>query len=280
MKKILLGFLILLSLNGFCSSVDTVNIYSQAMNKARKCVVIVPDHKQGQLFPTLYLLHGYSGNYSDWIKKVPEIKKYADQYSIMIVCPDGDFSSWYFDSPVDSCMRYQTYIAREVPAFIEAHYPAQRKRTSRAITGLSMGGHGGLFLGFRHADFFGACGSMSGGVDLNSSKTRFDVAKRIGDSVNNAANWENYSVIHIIEYYPNDSIAVIFDCGVDDFFYDINKNLHEKMLQLHIPHDYIERPGKHTWEYWSNALPYQLLYFRNYFNQHTTIKKEKLTTKK
>jgi S-formylglutathione hydrolase FrmB len=41
-----------------------------------------------------------------------------------------------------------------------------KNRNARAITGLSMGGHGGLYLGFRHASDFGACGSMSGAFSL------------------------------------------------------------------------------------------------------------------
>ena len=49
----------------------------------------------------MYLLHGYSGNYVDWIIKVPAIKQYADQDSIIIVCPDGHYNSWYFDAPMD-----------------------------------------------------------------------------------------------------------------------------------------------------------------------------------
>jgi S-formylglutathione hydrolase FrmB len=130
-----------------------------------------------------------------------------------------------------------------------------------------MGGHGGLFLGFRHADEFGACGSMSGGVDLQSSRNRFDVIKRIGDTIQYADNWNNYSVIHVIEKYPKDSLAIIFDCGTEDFFYDINHALHEKMVNLKIPHDYIERPGSHNWIYWANAVRYQLLFFRNYFDR-------------
>jgi len=39
------------------------------------------------------------------------------------------------------------------------------------------------------------------------------------------------------------------------------------MLYYNIDHDYIERPGDHTWEYWDNALQYQILYFDNYFNK-------------
>ena len=164
-------------------------------------------------------------------------------------------------------MKYETYIAKEVPEYIDAHYPTIKGREGRAITGLSMGGHGGLFLGFRHADTFGACGSMSGGVDLNASRNKFDIIKRIGDTVSHADNWKQYSVINIVENYPKDSLAIIIDCGTEDFFYTINHDLHEKMLKLKILHDYIERPGKHDWNYWGNAIKYQLLFFVDYFNK-------------
>lgn len=32
------------------------------------------------------------------------------------------------------------------------------------------------------------------------------------------------------------------------------------MVRLKIPHEYIERPGKHDWAYWRNAVEYQLLF--------------------
>ncbi len=264
------AFCIFLFNAGRAARVDTVSIYSNAMHKEMKCVVISPTVLQEKTIslPVVYLLHGWSGNYSNWIMKVPELKKYADEYKLLIVCPDGHYSSWYFDSPVDSTMRYETYIGKEVPAYIDAHYLTIKDQKARAITGLSMGGHGGMFIGFRHADEFGACGSMSGGVDLNSSRNRFDVMKRIGDTIQYANNWKNYSVINVVEKYPKDSLAIIIDCGTEDFFYDINHALHEKMLRLKIPHDYIERPGKHDWIYWANAVKYQLLFFRNYFDRN------------
>src|SRR5206468_3000177 len=110
------------------------------------------------------------------------------------------------------------------------------------------GGHGAFFLSIRHAEFFGACGSMSGGVDLYASKNRYDIVKRLGDTITHADNWKNYSVINLVEQYPKnlsatkDSLAFIFDCGIDDQFFVSNRKLHEKMLQLKIPHDYTERP--------------------------------------
>lgn len=270
MSRIFISLLLLVGvLQSEAAIVDTVIIASKPMKKSINCVVILPDSTRNagsRSWPVVYLLHGYGGNYSNWIMKVPVLKKYADALQLIIVCPDGGYSSWYFDSPVDINSMYETYIGREVPDYIDAHYPTIKDRSGRAITGLSMGGHGGMFLGFRHADRFGACGSMSGGVKLDELKTRFDVSKRMGDTTRSNKNWKIYSVMDIVEHYPKDSLAIIIDCGTEDFFYADNRTLHEKMLKLKIKHDYIERPGKHDWNYWGNAVQYQLLFFSNYFN--------------
>lgn len=260
-------FYFFVTATAFAARVDTVSIYSNAMQKNFKCVVIQPESPSGnEKFPVVYLLHGYSGDYSNWINRVPLLKKYADDYNMIVVCPDGGFSSWYLDSPVDTDMRYETYIGMEVPAYIDKHYPTINDRRARAITGLSMGGHGGLLLGFRHADIFGACGSMSGGVDLYATRNKYDLLKRLGDTISHAMNWKKFSVINVVEQYPKDSLDIIIDCGTEDFFYNDNRALHDKMLRLKIPHKYIERPGKHDWNYWKNAVQYQLLFFRNYFD--------------
>jgi S-formylglutathione hydrolase FrmB len=215
----------------------------------------------------VYLLHGHGGWYANWIIRTPDLKKYADQYQLMIVCPDGGYNSWYVDSPVDPTVKFETYVAVEVPAWIDARDRTRRERRGRAITGLSMGGHGGMFLGFRHSGTFGACGSMSGGVDLQPFKKSWQLTEKIGDTVQYADKWINYSVINLVETRPTDSLAIIIDCGTEDFFYPVNKNLHEKMLRLNIPHEFIIRPGKHNWEYWRNAIQYQLLFFANFFKE-------------
>ncbi len=86
---------------------------------------------------------------------------------MMIVCPDGGYTSWYFDSPVDSTYRFETFVGTEVPEYMDENYRTIADGRGRAITGLSMGGHGGLFLAFRHADLFSACGSMSGALHVS-----------------------------------------------------------------------------------------------------------------
>ncbi|RYZ94696.1 MAG: esterase family protein, partial [Sphingobacteriaceae bacterium] len=126
--------------NARAAVVDTALTYSAAMKKNIKAVVIKPDgYNKDQTYPVLYLLHGYGGNYADWISKVPAIKNLADQYKFIIVCPDGNFGSWYFDSPVDPAWKYETYVATELVTYIDKNYSTIKNRSGRAITGLSMG---------------------------------------------------------------------------------------------------------------------------------------------
>jgi S-formylglutathione hydrolase FrmB len=275
MKFFLSALLLCTCLITKAARIDSVDIYSHSMKKSFKAIVIKPsayENVPDSHFPVVYLLHGWSGNYSNWYSKVYRLTELAELYNFIIVCPDGGYGSWYFDSPIDSSLRYETYISTEVPNYIDTHYKTVQKREYRAITGLSMGGHGSLFIAFRHSKFFGACGSMSGGMDLDAAHNKYDIMKTLGDSIKHAGNWKKYSMINIVNSYPwKDSLAIIFDCGVDDSFIKGNRVLHEKMLQLKIPHDYIERPGGHSWNYWGNAVEYQLLYFYHYFQDHAEL---------
>ncbi|WP_245768150.1 alpha/beta hydrolase [Pedobacter insulae] len=237
------------------------------MSKYVKAVVITPaSYKdKSKRFPVVYLLHGYSDSYSGWVKKVPDLLNEVDQYDMIIVCPDGAYGSWYFDSLTDSTKRYETNVAIEVPNYIDKHYRTIADRKARAITGLSMGGHGAFYLGIRHKDFFGAIGSMSGGVDIRPFPNNWDIKKSLGDYSTNVDNWNKHTVINLVEQVENNEQRMIIDCGVDDFFLQVNRNLHQKLLAQKLNHDYIERPGAHNWLYWNNAVKYQLLYFSIFF---------------
>jgi len=250
------------------ASVDTINIYSKVMHINKKAVIILPESykNKNNRFPVVYLLHGYSGNYSDWIKKVPELKNYVDEFQIIIVCPDGNYNSWYVDSPIDSTIKYNTYIATEVPDFIDSAYSTIASRNFRAIAGLSMGGHGALSIAWKHANFFGAAGSMSGVEDLVPWKNKYELKNVLGDTISNE-NLFDHSVINIVKTLPAQIPAIIFDCGDNDPFIQSNRQLHEELLNLKVPHDYIERNGTHNWDYWSNAISYQLMFFHKYFLQ-------------
>ncbi len=267
MKYFLIALLFLLFNTALqASKVDTVSTYSPSMRKNIKAVVITPDAiKSTEKLPVLYLLHGYSGNQADWISKVKAVAEYADQYKLMIVCPDGNFGSWYFDSPVDPAWKYETYVSSELVSWIDSHYKTINNKSGRAITGLSMGGHGALFLALKHQDIFGAAGSMSGGVDLRPFPLNWDLSKRLGSYAEFPERWDNNSVINLTHLLTSKTLPLIIDCGTEDFFFPVNVKLHQKLLDNNIPHDFITRKGAHNWEYWSNAISYQVLFFSKFF---------------
>lgn len=259
-----------LSISVRAGHADSVEIFSPSMHKNIKCIIIKPDNYSvmGKPYPVLYLLHGWSGNFAGWVSGSPQLLHHADTYQMLIVCPDGGYDSWYLDSPVDSTVRYETHIAKEVVSYVDYYYHTRKESGGRAITGLSMGGHGALYLAIRHPDVFGAAGSMAGGLDLRLwKKNNWDLQGVLGDPDTNWPNWESNSVVNLIYALKGHEIPLIIDCGVGDFFLPANREMHAQLLAAGIPHEYTERPGEHNGNYWNSAIDFQTVYFYKFFNR-------------
>ena len=186
MKKrnlLLAALLLILVAPSFAAKVDTLLVNSPAMNKDVQVVVGTPDAafgKKAVACPVIYLLHGYGGNAKTWIGVKPDLPQIADEKGIIFVCPDGK-NSWYWDSPKDPSYRYETFVSSELVKYIDGHYKTIADRKGRAITGLSMGGHGAMWNAIRHKDTFGAGGSTSGGVDIRPFPLNWDMSKQLGE---------------------------------------------------------------------------------------------------
>ncbi len=268
MYRLYIFFLSLFLLQfGSAATTDTLHIFSVSMQKEVPALVISPDTApKSDRSPVVYLLHGYSGNYLDWSKHV-DLGKFSDRYQTYIVCPDGDFNSWYLDSPIQKDSQYETHIVDELIPTIDSMYYTNADKESRAITGLSMGGHGALYLAIRHNSLFCAAGSMSGAVDLTGFPDKWEIAKKLGAYETYPERWYRHSVVNMVSQIKPGSLAIRIDCGINDIFIDNNRHLHEQLLKIPIPHTYVERPGKHRWDYWINALPYQMMFFKDLFKR-------------
>ena len=271
-----LAFLLTTTLAASAAKVDTVSIVSPAMQKTYRAAVVLPasyaKNKKAS-YPVLYLLHGAYGHFSDWLKNTPDkllVHRLADQYNLIIVMPEGETFAFYLDSPVNSSSQFETHLTKEVIPKIDQTYRTIRDRKGRVITGLSMGGHGALYLAARHPDLYSGAGSMSGALDLKTSRrnlTPAEAAQRaqlwapvLGSETDNPERFAANSVVNMVDQLQRTDLPLIIDCGIDDGLIDINREVHRRLLYNHTPHDYIERPGAHTWEYWENALPYQVLF--------------------
>lgn len=253
--------LFLTPLATLASQVDTLTTFSEAMNREIKSIVIVPDSYKamptsGVFYPTVYILHGGGGNYGNWLKRMPQLSAFADKYEMMLVFPDGGAYSWYLDHPLDPSSKYETYITEELVNSVECAYRVSRSGSKRAITGLSMGGHGALYLALRHPEMFAAAGSMSGVLDFALFPNRKGM-----DQFNDIRKHSVAAIATDFDTKQAATPAIIFDCGTEDLFLTSNRSLKAVLESKGIEHEYSERKGTHNWNYWRTSILEHLEFF-------------------
>lgn len=262
---------------------DTIEVMSQAMGRNIKNVVIVPNvyHDtalSNKRYPVLYLLHGAFGCYNDWSRKA-NLDSLSNKYETIIVCPDGQ-DSWYFDSPVDPKMQFETYVSKELVDYVDSNYRTIAHRYMRAITGLSMGGHGALFLAFRHPDTFWSCGSMSGNMDITQYPDSWHIKDRLGNYDDNKQRWQNHAICNLVDQVKESTLKpaqnIIIDDGLNDIFIKNNIALHNQLVEKGIEHDFTVRPGRHSWDYWVNSLDYHMMFFHKAFVRGAALLQQEL----
>lgn len=275
MKNLFLLLLLFPSVLVAQGRVDTIAVYSPSMKKTLKAAISFPSgYEKGESrYPVVYLLHGGSGAFSDWHQKVTEkgiVNQLAEEHKVLIVTPGVGPASYYYDSPLLDSVRYETYMIQELIPFIDKNYRTLAQKESRAITGLSMGGHGAITLAAKHPTLFIAAGSMSGVMNIDTDLWKvgedFRSLRKKGQiEMLGAINYQGplfnpYTAVGLVDQLKNQKVSLIIDCGVDDFLIETNRQMHSLLMEKKVAHEYIERPGAHTWNYWTEALPVQFFF--------------------
>ncbi|MCT2409889.1 alpha/beta hydrolase-fold protein [Chryseobacterium antibioticum] len=245
------------------------DVFSAKMNKNIKTIIITPDVQKGATYPSVYILHGYSGNPERTIKQdIPDLVQKAQKDKMIYVLPDGNYNSWYVDSPLVKDSQYQTFIGQELVEYVNKNYPVKNDKKFRGILGWSMGGYGAVNIGTAYNNTFGIVGSSCGALDFNSfgeGYTHYQVDKVLGplDVIN-----KNLLTDSKTNLMATAGQQYIFDCGTEDSqMIEMNRKFHKKLTELKIPHLYIESLGAHDPQYWNRSLSEQLTLFDQFFKQ-------------
>ncbi len=224
-------------------------------------------------YPVLYLLHGYTDREWAWIQ-FGQVQHIADEAirtgqvpPMIIIMPDAGIS-WYMNDRAAQ-QRYEDYFFDELLPHVEATWPVRKSWEFRAISGLSMGGHGALLYVFKHPAMFSACAALSAAVltdeeVMQMSQEQWDqvwgfvVGEGLHGSARLTPHWKANNALHLAQQADKSllqRVAFYIDCGDDDFLYKGNAALHVLLRDMGIAHEYRVRDGGHEWSYWRSALP-------------------------
>ena len=206
--------------------------------------VYVPAHEEGETLPVIWWLSGLTCTHANVTEK-GEFRAACAKHRLIFVAPDtsprGDIvpddpdgaydfglgAGFYVDATQDpwaANYRMWSYVTRELPDLVFAHFPADRAR--QGIMGHSMGGHGALTVGLRHPDRFK---SVSAFAPIVAPSQVSWGQKALGNYLGpDRAAWRKHDAVALIEDGAR-LPELLIDQGADDVF--LEKELRPELLR-------------------------------------------------
>ena len=212
----------------------TIGFYahaSAATGTEMRFSVYVPPHAEGARLPVLYYLAGLTCTEDTFMIKAGAQKLAADA-GLILVAPDtspcgielpGDREHWDFgvgagfyvdatEAPWATNYRMYSYVVDELPAIVEARFPASDRR---GIFGHSMGGHGALVIALRNPTRYR---SVSAFAPICHPMAVPWGEKAFGRYLGaDRARWAAYDASALLRAHPSDR-EILVDQGLADQF--------------------------------------------------------------
>jgi len=239
-------------------------IHSGYLSKPDTVWIFTPSSYTGnpqEHYPVVFLMHGWSGNYHQW-DDIMNCQSYADSFRFILVCPDGLYDSWYLNSPALINSRYEDFFFQDLVPDIERAFRTDPEILF--ITGLSMGGHGALYLFSKQPNLFKSAGSLSGVVDMRVCANSYGISKYLGleQTDSDQELLLDYSVIGNINKLAAAGKPIIISCGTEDPFYESNNAFVQLCDSMLVEATYIAGPGGHDYPYWRANIESHFDFFR------------------
>lgn len=231
---------------------DTVAVWSPAAAAAQKSI------------PTVFLLHGWSGCWSNWGNKM-DLQALSDETGWRIICPDGFYAGWYIDNADPEKMQWRTFFWEELWPLLSEEYGLDPDRTF--ITGLSMGGHGAMNVFLDRPECFAGGGSMSGVLDLRYASGATGPIpemlgkKNISECSGQSAVWRLDDVLNRVGPAVMRNKVIVVTCGTEDSLYPSSVAFSTRCRELGLPVVAMYSKGVHSWQYWTYIVRYHIGWF-------------------
>jgi putative tributyrin esterase len=257
----------------------SASFQSAALNARRVYRLLLPDPRPEGNLPLLILLHGVHGSEIDWTEQgdVSQTMKALlgeEQIGPMAILMPSDgltaIGTGYLNWDVGSPHGYENYLLDDLIPHVEQKWTVGGSKERRAISGLSMGGYAAIRMAFAQSDQFASASSLSGFFDVR------ELGELIGSEdyeqifQTDEQRMEAVSPLTMAIPSTDDLPKIIFDCGVDDSYIHMNRQLHDRLYGIGAPHSYMEHPGAHTWEYWRKHIQSHLIFHSHTFQESSS----------
>ena len=262
--------------------VECNSLSSKILARAVSYCIVLPrsfDADKARTFPVLYFFHGLGDNEQFFVHSgawnlLEDMRDKGELKDFLIATPDA--RSTFYINARDGKERYEDFLLQEFFPYVEKHYRAAAGRSNRAISGISMGGYGALYLAVRHPQLFSSVSAHSSAlIDklpnfLAGALPNSPRARVLGDAFGNPPDpvfWQAHNPIVIARTANLAHLNIYFDCGDrDDFGFEAGAIALDKVLtSRQIPHEFHIYPGRHDASYFAEHLPGSLEFHSGHF---------------
>jgi S-formylglutathione hydrolase FrmB len=262
--------------------VECNSIASKILARPVPYCIVLPasfDADKARTFPVLYFLHGLGDNEQFFVHSgawnlAEDMREKGELKDFLIATPEA--RSTFYINARDGKERYEDFLLQEFFPYIEKHYRVATGRANRAISGISMGGYGALYLAFRHPQLFSSVSAHSpalieklpnflAGAQPSSPRSRV-----LGGAFGTPPDpvfWQAHNPIVMARTANLARLNIYFDCGdKDDFGFEAGAIALDKTLtSRQIPHEFHIYPGRHDPSYFAEHLPASLAFHSRLF---------------
>jgi S-formylglutathione hydrolase FrmB len=228
-------------------------------------------------YPVVFLLHGWPGGDGNWTgqgRAGVTLDSMAANHTIpevIAVMPNGNgpgpFERSLYIDTWNGKFKMQTFVVRDLVAWVDSTFRTRPEASQRAIAGLSDGGSAAVNIAMKHPDVFGAAAGMSGQYRWHPHG---EIAHIMGpepgaDSLLAA----NSPLLYVGRVRGRiGKLQLYIDVGLDDHHsLTSSRAFHARLDSLGIAHVYAENPGGHSWGLWKKHLRDALLVITRRFQR-------------
>jgi enterochelin esterase family protein len=234
---------------------------SPTLGQQRRMTIYLPPTYDGKKrFPVMYLLHGHGGDETAWgdLGRTSQIMDnlIAEGRCVpmIVVMPNGNPTcnaapGWWhegmytpdgnaFNERGAQSTMEESFM--DIVNFVDSHYQTIKKRSARAVTGLSMGGGHTFGISRLYPEVFDYYG-------LQSAACR--MPRDIVPHVKNSKLNEDFDG-QMARLFASKPKLFWIAIGKDDFLMQMNTELRSYMDAHHYPYEYYENDGGHIWRNW------------------------------